>query len=184
VLGADDTKNNDFEFGADITVPGDVGDRLGLVCPWAAHIRKTYPRDDVPAEVNPLEEQVDQAEAFTQTRRMLRRGIQYGPEVTDAENAAVRTTEERGLLFKCYVTNIQEQFEFIQNTWVNNPNFVQPHSGIDAIIGQVPGGDVRILLGAAQPDGQKPQFTFRPWVEMTGGGYFFAPSIDFLRNVR
>lgn len=31
---------NGFEFG---------DDREGLVCPWAAHVRKVYPRDDVRA---------------------------------------------------------------------------------------------------------------------------------------
>jgi Dyp-type peroxidase family len=181
VLGGDELENNKFEFG---------DDRLGLVCPWAAHIRKAYPRDDVPGNVTPDEStgEVDSAEAFTQTHRMLRRGIQFGPELTDAESKAGRTLEERGLLFKCYVTNIADQFEFVQKVWVDSPNFAQPKAGIDAIIGQVPGGDVRVLLGAAAKGSTdpstKPTFTFKPWVQMTGGGYFFAPSIDFLRNIR
>ncbi|MET0390746.1 MAG: hypothetical protein ABW321_32535, partial [Polyangiales bacterium] len=170
VLGADPVRNNDFEF---------EGDRLGLVCPWAAHIRKTYPRDDVPGNTTPVvnpdgsSPEVDSAEGFTQTHRMLRRGIQFGPEVTDAEERAKRTLEQRGLLFKCYVTDIADQFEFVQKQWANNPMFAQPRTGIDAIIGQVPGGDVRELLGAASVAGDpssKPTFKFQPWVEMTGGG--------------
>ena len=71
-------QENDFEFG---------DDRAGLVCPWAAHIRKTYPRDDVFGTTNPNEEngEVDKAEAVTQTHRMLRRGIAFGPELTEGE---------------------------------------------------------------------------------------------------
>ena len=63
---------NDFEFG---------DDRRGLLCPWAAHIRKAYPRDDVRGNVAPDEATVNAAEAFTQTHRMLRRGITFGPEL-------------------------------------------------------------------------------------------------------
>lgn len=45
---ADDTEDvNNFEFG---------DDRLGLKCPWAAHIRKAYPRDDVPGNTSPNDE--------------------------------------------------------------------------------------------------------------------------------
>jgi Dyp-type peroxidase family len=170
--GGDETKNNAFEFD---------GDRKGEVCPWAAHIRKAYPRNDVPGETQPADDKVDSTEACTQSHRMLRRGIQFGPELTDSEKKNNRTKEQRGLLFKCYVTDIAAQFEFVQQTWVNNPGFSQPGSGVDAIIGQAPGGDDRPFLGAGNP---KPTFSFRPWVEMTGGAYFFAPSIDFLRGVR
>jgi len=181
-LGKRDELNNKFEF---------EKDRLAKVCPWAAHIRKAYPRDEVPG--NDAEElsdsEVAPAEAFTQRHRMLRRGIQFGPELTAAEKKENRTIEKRGLLFKCYITSIEDQFEFVQRSWANNPNFSQPktalheRSGIDAIIGQAPGGGERELLGAGL-EHDKPQMSFKPWVTMTGGGYFFAPSLDFLRSVR
>ena len=42
---ADGTERvNDFEFDQD---------REGLTCPWAAHVRKAYPRNDVPGNTNP-----------------------------------------------------------------------------------------------------------------------------------
>ena len=64
---ADGTANvNNFEFG---------DDRQGVRCPWAAHVRKVYPRNDVPGNIDPLDEDVDQAEARTQTHRIMRRGI-------------------------------------------------------------------------------------------------------------
>lgn len=173
-LGTEPARNNDFEFG---------GDRHGLTCPWAAHIRKAYPRDDVRGNVAPAdEEEIDAEEGNTQTHRMLRRGIQFGPEVSEEENASGQTAQDRGLLFKCYVADIADQFEFVQKLWCNNPAFAQPGSGHDSIIGQAAGGGPRTFAGVGY-QGHKPSFTFQPWVEMTGGGYFFAPSIDFINSL-
>jgi Dyp-type peroxidase family len=173
-LGTDETRNNDFEFG---------NDRLGLTCPWAAHIRKTYPRNDVRGNVNPSEADVDKAEAETHRHRLLRRGIQFGNELTEQEIQEGRTIEERGLLFRCYVSDLARQFEFVQKQWANNANFVQANSGQDAIIGQAPGGGDRTFFGVGYKD-LKPSFDFKPWVNMTGGAYFFAPSIDFLNGLQ
>lgn len=117
-LGTDPARNNDFEFDSD---------RKGLTCPWGAHIRKAYPRNDVPFNLTPSEE--EEGEAFTQTHRMLRRGIQFGPELTAEETASRRTSEERGLLFKCYVTDIADQFEFVQQAWCNEEQFAHPDAG-------------------------------------------------------
>ena len=167
-LGEDKNRNNNFEFD---------GDREGLICPWAAHIRKAYPRNDTPGDLTGADEKA--AEARTQTHRMMRRGIQFGPEVSPEEQANRATTQDRGLLFKCYVSDIERQFEFVQRSWCNEPDFAQPGSGHDPIIGQVAGGGDRDWSGAGAP-GTKPSFSFAPWVKMTGGGYFFAPSLDFI----
>lgn len=172
-LGTDPARNNDFEFD---------GDREGLTCPWGAHIRKAYPRNDVPFNLEPSGEEEKAAEAFTQTHRMLRRGIQFGPELTAEETASRRTTEERGLLFKCYVADIADQFEFVQQAWCNEEQFAHPDAGIDPIIGQAAGGAARPFLGVGTVR-SKPAFTFEPWVRMTGGGYYFAPSLDFIRGL-
>lgn len=165
---------NNFEFG---------DDREGVVCPWAAHIRKAYPRNDVAGNITPTTAEVDAAEAFTQTHRMLRRGIAFGPEVTEAEALSGTSAQQRGLLFKCYVTSIEQQFEFVQQCWCNTPGFAQPGSGIDPIIGQAPAprpfaGAAPVSLAAAN----KAQIAnLGLFVEMQGGGYFFAPSIPAIR---
>ena len=172
-LGGDETKNNDFEF--------DV-DTLGTICPWAAHIRKSYPRNDVRHNQAPTDDQREEEEVRTQQRRLLRRGIQFGPEVTPEEDAVKHTTIDRGLLFRCYVTDLDGQFEFVQKNWVNNFHFVQKQSGHDSIIGQLPKAADRTFFGVGTP-GSKPSFDFKPWVKMTGGGYFFAPSLRFLSNL-
>lgn len=175
-LGTDPQKNNDFEFG---------DDRKGLTCPWAAHIRKAYPRNDVPGDIDPGDDEgpaVKKAEAFTQTHRMLRRGIPFGREVQPEEEAQGKTLHERGLLFKCYVADIEEQFEFVQKAWSNAPDFAHPSSGHDVVIGQASSEGDRAFAGVGEP-GKKPTFSFRPWVRMTGGAYFFVPSIDFVKGL-
>lgn len=178
-LGDNTPDANKFEFG---------DDREGLICPWAAHIRKTYPRDDVRHDTSPPQADVDRAEAFTQTHRMLRRGIAFGPELTEEEALSGISNggdHTRGLLFKCYVTSIENQFEFVQQQWSNAADFSQEESGIDPIIGQSPSA-VRPFRGAAPISknvARKPDLTLRSFVRMEGGEYFFAPSIPALRSL-
>lgn len=169
-------RENDFEFG---------DDRGGLACPFAAHVRKAYPRDDVLGSTTPSELQVDHAEAFTQTHRMMRRGIAFGPELSHAEAISGHTTQQRGLLFKCYVTDIAEQFEFVQQVWVDNPDFVQPGAGVDPIIGQPHTGTLP-FLGAApfsEDATKKPSLSVAHFVVMQGGDYFFAPALDAVQSL-
>ena len=171
-------RENDFEFG---------DDRLGVRCPWAAHVRKTYPRDDLRHDVtpDPDEKDVAAAEAFTQTRRMMRRGITFGPELSHAEALSGHTTQQRGLLFLCYVSSIARQFEFVQQAWVDAEDFSQVGSGVDPIIGQPHTGTLP-FLGAApfsEDPTNKPQLAVPHFVTMEGGDYFFAPALDAIQGL-
>jgi Dyp-type peroxidase family len=172
-------RENDFEFG---------GDRLGVHCPWAAHVRKAYPRDDMRHDVSPdlpEEKDVAHAEAFTQTHRMMRRGIAFGPELSHAEALSGHTTQQRGLLFKCYVSSIADQFEFVQQAWVDSADFSQVGSGVDPIIGQPHTGTLP-FLGAApfsEDPTNKPQLNVAHFVTMEGGDYFFAPALDAVQSL-
>jgi Dyp-type peroxidase family len=175
---ADGTRSaNAFEFG---------DDRHGLKCPWAAHIRKAHPRNDVrhnPDVTDPAE--IDAAKAFSQTHRMLRRSITFGPELTEEEALKQKSAGglfSRGLLFKCYCTSIEDQFEFVQQAWINNADFSQPNSGIDPIIGRR--NSEAPFLGAAPfscTASKKPQLSFPRFVNHEGGAYFFSPSITALK---
>ena len=104
-LGADPLRNNNFRY----TFPDDqqTQDR----CPFAAHLRKTNPRADLedahPPQSGPLP---------TDARRIIRRGIPFGPEVSADEAASGKTTLERGLLFAAYQANIANGFQFIQHS--------------------------------------------------------------------
>ncbi|KAI1423342.1 hypothetical protein F5Y12DRAFT_757930 [Xylaria sp. FL1777] len=150
-------------------------------CPFAAHIRKTNPRSDL--------------DAFggTEIRRIIRRGIAFGPEVTAEEKKAKTSSSdeklERGLLFVCYQSNLGNGFHFMQESWANVRTFpptpaavpAVPTPGIDPIIGV---GNPRQMVGTS-PDitgaNQELNFAAR-WVIPRGGEYFFTPSISAMKN--
>jgi Dyp-type peroxidase family len=173
-LGRDANRNNDFDYG---------GDPFQRKCPYAAHIRKVYPRDDAPG-----------GEAEAQTHRILRAGITFGPEV--APNEAT-TRHSRGLMFVCYQTSIGRQFEFIQRRYANDPDFVngkrRPVSGapvtpgFDPIIGQAAGSGAREMDEPFPnyPGGSRRTTLELPdeFVVLTAAAYFFMPSISALRTV-
>jgi deferrochelatase/peroxidase EfeB len=158
-----DDKINDFEY---------AGDADGGVVPRAAHIRKTYPRD---------EETEAGGEADTQTHRLLRRGIAYGePYDAGAPNGSphagnAQFPHDRGLLFLCYQSSLEEQFELVQSKWANAPSFPNAGDGEDPIIAQASEPRTFNAPGLEQAPRTIPQF-----VTTTGGEYFFAPSISAL----
>ena len=172
-LGADATRNNDFEFG---------DDPFQRRCPYAAHIRKAYPRDDTASA------------AEVERHRIIRAGIPFGPEVAPSETT---TRHSRGLMFVCYQTSIERQFEFIQKNYANNPDFVpgkkRPGAGgavvpgFDPIIGQAPGNSARRMDEPFPnyPAGSRRTTLAIPeqFVKLTAAAYFFMPSITALRTV-
>jgi deferrochelatase/peroxidase EfeB len=131
-------------------------DPTGAVCPFTGHIRKAYPRDDrvldpqeatqPPNPPNPnfpftklvgspngLVSDDEGApiilnEDDTQSHRILRRGIPFGPVLQGStlEDPKPDDGVERGLHFIAYMTSIEDQFEFIIRNWVNNPDFKEP----------------------------------------------------------
>jgi deferrochelatase/peroxidase EfeB len=108
---------------------------------------------------------------------IIRRGRSYGKGVAPFVSEA--SAVERGLFFVCVNANISRQFEFIQQTWLNNPKFGGLHEGRDPLVGEAgPNGNQHRI--AEPPLRQRltglPQFT-----RVRGGGYFFLPSRSALR---
>ena len=135
-----------------------------------AHIRKMNPRRD---------------DMFRdRSRKLLRRGIPFGSPM-DRRNP---DDNERGLLFNAYMASIEDQFEFLQRCWANDPRFpsntiakfgleegaAHRVDGLDPVIGDSADAAHR-RLGANVVQGVPP-LAFGGFVTTTGAVYAFAPS--------
>ncbi|TFK38587.1 hypothetical protein BDQ12DRAFT_631188 [Crucibulum laeve] len=164
-LGGDPKRNNNFSFAAERD--------FQKLCPFASHIRKTFPRADF-----------EEAGIPTESHRIMRRGIQFGPEVTRQEKKEKKTMHGRGLLFACYQSSITNSFQLLQQGWANNAAFPFTEKtpqvpGLDAIIGQGPGRQ----LSGIDPNNPATELVLtQDWVIPRGGEYFFSPSIKSLKD--
>ena len=157
------------------------GDKDGFKCPFHAHIRKVNPRGTTP--LTSLESE--------RKRRIVRRGIPYGPPMPGVVNETEpnpRPDAPRGLLFMCYQQDIDAQFEFIQRTWVDSTIFpkgilLESDTGDDPLIGQDPDEAQRWPKRWGNPAGGRKAFNFESATTLRGGEYFFAPSIPFIRSL-
>jgi Dyp-type peroxidase family len=146
--------DNDFEY---------ADDPDGLKTPRFAHIRKAYPRD----QEHPGEEEAER-------HRIMRRGIPFGLPFDPALGRGYGVDAERGLVFAAFMASIEDQFEFIQQQWVNSAGFPNDGDGIDPVIGT--GGAVTLKRDAIadQP------LNFMSFVTTEGALYAFAPSLATL----
>lgn len=173
-LGKDPARNNDFSYNAVFPDDQVTQDR----CPFAAHVRKTNPRRDLGNF------------GGTELKRIIRSGIPFGPEVSADEAKAGKTSQDRGLLFVSYQSNIGNGFKFIQESWANAPSFPPkpngPVPGFDPIVGQLgQNTDPTILfqMSGSDPNNQSTNLTLpTQWVVPKGGEYFFSPSIPALKD--
>ncbi len=149
--------DNNFWLGAD--------DPQGQRCPYGAHIRRVNPRDSF----NPgSQEQLD----ISNRHRILRVGRPY------VEGAAATP---KGLVFMCLNADIERQFEFVQQTWMNASSFHGLRNEMDPIAGisQPAGGSGTFTIPT--PAGPIEVRGVKPYVTVRGGGYFFLPSRSVLR---
>ena len=156
---------NNFNFDADPE---------GLRCPYAAHIRKTNPRD---------------ISIRSNGRLMARRGITYGSRDDGLNDGRLdnKPSNKVGLLFMAYQSSIENQFEFTQQSWANSPKFhfgspSQP-VGIDPVIGLPSGGTPQRYPLNYGVGPLSTQFDFSGFVTLKGGEYFFAPSLSFFKRL-
>ena len=103
-LAKDPERNNDFDY--NLKNPPDQTDQTR--CPFSAHVRKTFPRFDLDKIQIPGDLLV------TDSRRIFRQGLPYGPEVTPPERHTKTTQKERGLAFVAYQSDLSKGFHFIQ----------------------------------------------------------------------
>ena len=155
---ADGSPDSSYLFHAD--------DPLGAGCPPGSHVRRAFPRDALtPADGDRLT--LLQA---ANNHRILRRGRKFGPKLADP---AQDDGAERGLLFLCLNTDIDRQFEFVQQTWLLNSSFATLFEEVDPLLG--PAGRMTLRDEALRRTALVDTF-----VRLAGGDYFFLPSLPAL----
>ena len=153
-------------------------DRHGTGCPLGAHVRRANPRDSLDPKPG-----TEKSLAINRRHRLLRRGREYGKQLTveEALQPGVPGEEERGLHFVCLNGSIARQFEFVQGTWMNDPTFRGLYDDSDPITAPSKpfGGTFTI-----QRDGVRQRLHEVPrFVAVRGGAYFFLPSLTALRTL-
>ncbi len=158
-LATDRTRNNDFRY-------FESGPK-GLICPLGSHIRLVNPRDGLRDTI-----------VSTNIHRVLRRGASYGPvlpdDVLDDDGA------ERGVVFIFIGASLTRQFEFVQQIWINNGDFVGLGVERDPLVGNndgtggftIPSRPIRRHLTGL------PGF-----VRVRGGEYSFLPGLNALKSL-
>ncbi len=157
-LGADPTRNNDFDFSKD---------PRGFVCPHASHMRRLNPRDSrltILTDVN--------------IHRIIRRSSTFGPKWRRDVTAADDVHGDRGIFFIFISARAYDTIEFLQQEWINRGNFIDLGAERDAVVGlhetpgsfTLPQAPVRRRLDGVT--------TFN---RLRGGEYLFMPSLSALR---
>ena len=160
---------NDFDYSTDSNANK---------CPFHSHIRITNPRADL------IDTDID---SFVKSVRLVRRGIPFDDIAGGRISLNDRPTKDIGLLFMCYQSNIENQFEFIQSAWANHGDIGGKSVGQDGIIGQGPNDFQKKLPEQWDVNGVTNNCEFSnpnsSFVTMKGGEYFFTPSISFLKSL-
>lgn len=154
--------NNAFDYAPSLAYPDLPNDSAGIGCPVGSHIRRMNPRSGLVA-------------GQPYSRRIIRRGMPYGP-VWDPAHPAAR----RGLFGLFICADLERQFEFLTQQWANSDFAASGISGTqDPIIGsQTLSGRFRIPM----PPGQDDIEIHTPRMVTTRGSiYMLMPGLQALR---
>lgn len=143
----------------------------GLACPVGAHIRRANPRDSLPNWPSV-------SLATSNRHRIIRRGRKYRTPIDGVGEGGKPGNQDQGLCFIALNADLLRQFEFIQYTWLNNPQFNGLDKDKDPVVGDNNGSYQFTVQGMPLNCHVKglPRF-----VTMKGGGYFFLPGLRALR---
>ena len=144
-----------------------ANDPQGARCPMGAHIRRANPRDALGF-----------GGLLVNRRRIIRRGIPYGAYTPP--NALGDDRAEHGLIFIAFNASISQQFEFVQQQWMNYGNDFNQGNDKDPLVGNHIERDKLLIPGDATSPTQHPTrlcVGLPTFVETRGGDYFFMPSL-------
>lgn len=151
-------------------------DPYGAKCPLGSHLRRNNPRDKF--EDNGPGKSLE----ITKKHRIMRRARLYGEPIAGSP-LNHKPKDEVGLHFMCFQANISTQFEFLQHTWSNYPNFGELYNDPDPLIGTMekpyPNYEQNFTIQGIPVSKTIPNL--ERFVRIRGGGYFFFPGIMALR---
>lgn len=135
-------------------------DPEALRCPFGAHIRRANPRDSLsPGSTDQVE--------ISNRHRIMRVGRKY----------KASAGQKPGILFMCLNGDIERQFEFVQQTWLNgNVISLSCPSNLSGERDPIQSdGEVNSGFTIPSRDGPVKLAALPRFVTMRGGGYFFMP---------
>ncbi|MEA2204139.1 MAG: hypothetical protein QOE77_915 [Blastocatellia bacterium] len=144
-------------------------DPHGFKCPIGSHIRRSNPRDSLPPNAK-------MSLASVNRHRLMRRGRSYGHRAADPR---VHDGVERGLHFICLNADIERQFEFVQQTWINSPVFGGLCGEVDPLVGHLTKGD-EVMTVPGDPLRTRVH-NLKRFITVKGGAYFFMPGMKALK---
>lgn len=172
--------------GGDLNDFGFAGDPAGLACPIGAHIRRANPRDSMGVKWwSPRSKRISLRTA--NRHRLLRRGRPYGPPIVDNPKdwEDQGNKNEKGLFFVCLNSDLERQFEFVQQTWINDPSFGGLRNEPDPVVTDPAPLVAGSANGAAFTEPREPlrrrMYGLQRFVTVKGGAYFFLPGMGALR---
>jgi putative iron-dependent peroxidase len=128
------------------------------MCPKGAHVRRANPRDtlgvDVPSSVK-----------SSKLHRLLRRGRPYR-----------EASGRQGIFFIACNADLERQFEFVHQRWLQNPRFGTLANQDDPIVGSQSCPKIFTIPGT--PSGN--EVSLQHFTTTLGGGYFFLPGLKAL----
>ncbi|MCA6113012.1 Dyp-type peroxidase [Bradyrhizobium cenepequi] len=151
---------------------GYAGDPAGARCPLGAHVRRANPRDALGFGGKTMSR-----------HRLIRRGIAYGKFLPRGEEP--ESQETRGIIFIALNSGF-DQFEFVQQKWMNFGDDFEQGNDTDPIAGNRPviGGrrSAQMMIPGDEASGRRPFICFDipRFVTTRGGDYFFVPSLAAL----
>ena len=170
---------SNFRFGDDM---------LGHKCPVGSHLRRMNTRDHLDPSnqfgIDPKTgKQFDNPNAnssLNKRRRILRRGLPYGPGNFNHPDDSV----EQGVAMMLVCADLFRQFEFVQQQWVQYGLDFNQGNNTCPLIGNHSSHQRHVI--PADPKSGKPPYIMsklKNFVECRGGEYFFIPSLTSLNMI-
>ncbi len=156
---------NEFDYAPSAEHPTYFDDAEGLRCPVGAHIRRLNPRSA-------------QVTGKPHGRRIVRRGIPYGPEF---DPARPDDGLERGLLGLFICGDLEMQYEFLMQVWANLDIQTRGLQGTrDPILGAQPPQGGKFII-RTEDDREPIELNLPRLVTTRGSLYLLVPGIGGLR---